>query len=252
MPQGFSLALFDAVLFDVDGTLVDSLEMIIPGLGDAFEKYAGVRPSDSEIQATIGLPLCVQLRRYQDTPPSDEQLIEMIEYTISRYELYADRERLFVPAIETLRLCKQMGLGTALVTSKNDHELALFLNRFPGADSVDVTVCASDVNHPKPAPDSALLALSKLKVSPNRAVFIGDSIYDMRCARAAGVAQVAVGYGSATQLALCAEHPDCFIESPDALLEWAQQSFLNRNAPQESINPRIIDTDADDRSEGAA
>jgi HAD superfamily hydrolase (TIGR01509 family) len=252
MPQGFSLALFDAVLFDVDGTLVDSLEMIIPGLADTFEKYAGVRPSDEELQATIGLPLCVQLRRYQETPPSDELLREMTEYTMARYEFYSDREAVFGPAIETLRLCKHMGLGTALVTSKNSQELADFLKRFPGTDSVDVTVCASDVTHPKPAPDAALLALSKLNVSPDRAVFIGDSIYDMQCARAAEIASVAVGYGSATQLALCEEHPNLYIESPDALLEWAQKSFPNRNAPQESTNRRNLDTDSDDRSEGAA
>jgi HAD superfamily hydrolase (TIGR01509 family) len=252
MPQGLSLAQFDAVLFDVDGTLVNSIGMILPGLGDAFEKYSGVRPSDEEIMATIGLPLRVQLGNCLAGQPTDSELGEMIEYTISRYEAYADRETNFEPAIETLRLCKEHGLATALVTSKNDQELALFLNRFAAADAVDATVCASDVVHPKPAPDSALAALSKLGIAPERAVFIGDSIYDMRCAKAAGMARIAVGYGFATPEALLAETPDLYLESPEDLLRWAQTSFSNRNAPKETTHRRTIDNDSDDRAPGAA
>lgn len=253
MPQGLSLAQFDAVLFDVDGTLVNSIGMILPGLSDAFEKYTGVRPSDEEIMATIGLPLKVQLGNCFAEPPSDDQLREMIDYTISRYEVYADRENNFEPAIETLRLCKRNGLRTALVTSKNSQELALFIERFSGADAVDATVCASDVVHPKPAADSALAAAAKLGVAPERALFIGDSVYDMRCAKAAGMSRVAVGYGFATPDALKAESPDLYLETPEALLDWARDSFLNHNASQENHHRRSIDThDPDSRASGAA
>lgn len=252
MPQGFSLAHFDAVLFDVDGTLVDSLGMILPGLGDAIEKYAGSRPSPQEIQALVGLPIRAQLERYLGYAPSDEQLREMTDFTLARYDVYVDRERLFEPAVAMLRLCKSLNLSTALVTSKNSQELTDFLKRFPGADAVDTAVCASDISNPKPAPDSALLAVSKLGVSPSRAVFIGDSIYDMRCAQSAGIARVAVGYGSATSEALLAEQPDLFIETPEALLAWAEDSFLNRNGPQESTNRQFINSHDDARSAGAA
>jgi|GEM_PF-465394 len=239
MPHRLSLARFDAVLFDVDGTLVDSMRMIVPGLADAIEKYAGVRPCDDEIQSIVGLPMRTQVERYLDYSPTDAQLREMIDFTLSRFAAYVDREKFFIPAIDTLRLCKSMGLGTALVTSKDAQELAWFLKRFPGADSVDVTVSASDVAHPKPAPDSALLAASKLRA--RHPVLIGDSIFDMRCARDAGIASVAVGYGSATADVLLAEHPDLYIESPDALLSWAQSSFLNPNAPQKEPRTRFVD-----------
>ncbi|HTQ09596.1 MAG TPA: HAD-IA family hydrolase [Fimbriimonadaceae bacterium] len=243
MPDRLSLASFDAVLFDIDGTLVDSLGMIVPGLGDAIERFAGVRPSDGEIQSIVGLPMRTQIERYLDYSPTDDQLDEMIDYTLARFEAYVDREKFFVPAIETLRLCKRAGLGTALVTSKDAKELAGFLKRFPSADSVDVTVCASDVQHPKPAPDSALLAVSRLNAT--RPILIGDSIYDLRCARDAGVATVAVGYGSATSAVLLAENPDLFIETPDHLLEWAQTTFSKPNATQEDSRRPFVDPQRD-------
>lgn len=252
MPVGFSLADFESVLFDVDGTLVDSLEMIIPGLGDTIERFAGVRPPDPEIQSIVGLPMRTQFERYLGQSPNNDQLDEMIDYAITRFEAYVDRETVFQPAIAVMRLCKRMGMTTSLVTSKSAKELTLFMRRFPGADAVDTTVCASEVHHPKPAPDSALLAIEKLRVEPAKAVFIGDSIYDLRCARAAGIANVAVGYGAATSDALLAERPDLFIETPEALLDWAQRSFSNQHAPQERFHQRSIDTDDEDRSEGAA
>ncbi len=249
MPSGLSLADFDAVLFDVDGTLVDSLGMLIPGLSDSIEKYAGQRPTDEEIQSLIGMPLREQAKRYISNPTEDE-IDRFSNYTISRYEAYKDRERIFGPAVEMLRLCKRSGLRTALVTSKNAKELALFINRFPAADAVDETVCASEVHHPKPAPDSAILALKKLGATPDRAVFIGDSVYDLRCAKAAGVATVAVGYGAATPNALLAESPDLFLDRPEDLLAWAEGSFQEDNAPQESTIRQLIDDT--DRTAGAA
>lgn len=226
MPKGLSLSNYQAVLFDVDGTLVNSAEMFVQGLGDAFEKYAGTRPSREEILALMGVPLSKQLELYQKEKPSPEQLEEMIGYALERYAVHEHHETLFDAAVETLRLCHQSGLRTALVTSKNAEELEGFMNRFPGAEYVHTTVCASDVEDPKPAPDSALLACKKLAVQTGDAVFIGDSVYDMRCARSAGLDCVAVSYGAAQKHALEAEEPDLLLETPEQLLEWAKSAFL--------------------------
>jgi len=231
MPQGHSLADFKAALFDVDGTLVDSLFVIIGGLGDAFERFAGVRPPDTEIRSLIGLPLRKQLALYLPEVPSDLALQEMIAFTISRFEANAHLERTFQPAVETLRLCHEAGMKTALVTSKTDIELDQFLHRFSGARFVDATVCASDVHQPKPHPESALLACSRLEVSPSDAVMIGDSVYDLRCAADAGVATIAVGYGSSRIVDLLAERPDRLFETPESLLEWARHSLLELTCP---------------------
>ena len=232
MPQRLSLASFQAVLFDVDGTLVDSLAALVGGIGDAFEKYAGVRPPDDEIQSLIGMPLHLQLKLYQNEPPSDEKLSEMIAYTIERFEANKHLERIFEPAIDVLRLAKRCGLKTALVTSKSAPELKLFLKRFPAADAVDTVVCASDVNRPKPDPDSALLACERLGVEPSQAIMIGDSLFDMRCAKSAGVAVVAVGYGAASEDELLAESPDAYFATPEELHAWAEHGFLETTCPE--------------------
>ena len=226
MPSGLSLSNYKAVLFDVDGTLVDSLKMIICGLGDTFEHYNGSRPSDAEIQTLIGMPLTSQLNLHRNDPPTQGEMREMIDFAIDRFDVHEAHEEVFAPAVEMLRFCRARGLKTALVTSKSTRELDGFLKRFSGADSVDTTVCASDVHHPKPAPDSALLACQRLGVEPHEAVFIGDSVYDLQCAKSAGMPCVAVAYGAAPAEVLEAEHPDLLIETPEELLAWAQTAYL--------------------------
>lgn len=231
MPRRPSLSDYSAVCFDIDGTLVDSMEMIVLGLGDAIEAHAGLRPEDHEIRRLIGMPLTAQMSLYAG---SEEQVPAMIADAIERMEGYSHKERLFDAAIETLRLCHRNGQKTALVTSKNAQELAPFLNRFPGMDAVDTAVCSSDVVHPKPDPERALLACRRLGVDPSEGLFIGDSVYDMKCARRAGMACVAVAYGAAARENLIAEDPDILFDTPEELLQWAQNAFLVTSCPEKS------------------
>ena len=225
-----------AVLFDVDGTLVDSMAKIVMGLGDAIEHFAGKRPPDKEIQSLVGLPLSAQFKRYLPFEPSREQMDEMITYTIGRYDHHKHLERPFEPAIETLRLCQQAGLKTALVTSKNTAEMEIFLRGFVGKPYVDAYVCASDVPQPKPKPDSAIRACELLQVEPGDACFVGDSIFDMQCAHAAGNTPVAVAYGSVPAATLEKENPALILETPEALLEWAQRTLFQTTCPDKPKN----------------
>lgn len=213
-----------AVLFDVDGTLVDSFPMCIPGLADTYEHFTGTRPSDATLLSIMGIPMKVQMRMFQEVEPDDETVERMTAYALSRYEVYEHREKLFSPAVEALRILHRAGIKTALVTSKNAVELDAFMNRFVARDAVDATVCASDVIHPKPHPESAIQACSLLGVEPDRAAFVGDSVFDLQCAHGAHLASViAVTYGGGTETALRAERPDWVFPTPDGLLAWANQ-----------------------------
>lgn len=210
-----------AVLFDIDGTLVDSLPMLIPGLADTFEHFNGYRPTDQEIRAIIGRPLREQLKMFRDEPPTAEGIAEMTQFTFDRFSAYEHLEQEFAPAIDALEMCKRGGLKTALVTSKSTFEITAFLQRFRGTPFCDATVCASDVHDPKPAPESALLACRKLDIAPGEGIMIGDSVFDLQCGRAAGTLVGAVLYGSGVPKELRAHHPDLIFETPNDLRSWA-------------------------------
>lgn len=220
-----------AVLFDVDGTLVDSIEAVVLGIADTVEAFLGERPTHAAVRGLIGVPLRQQMKIYGG---SDEQLPAMIDDCIVRMEGYGHLETPHQPAIDTLRLAHDRGLLTALVTSKSYPEVVPFLERFSGADAVDTVVCASDVQHPKPDPESARLACARLGVETHQAALIGDSVYDLRCARDAGVFAIAVAYGAASREALAAEKPDLLFDTSEALLAWANTALPTKTCPVRS------------------
>lgn len=227
MPYG--LADIKAVLFDVDGTLVDSLPVLIKGLGDTYERFNGSRPGDDQIKSLIGMSLREQFKLHREIPPTEEEMEEMIGFTIDRYEAYSDLGREFVPAIQALERCSEAGIKTALVTSRNTREVGLFLKGFRAAGSVDTVICASDVTNPKPHPECALLACERLGVRPEEAVLVGDSVYDLGAAKAAGIKSIAVTYGSGARHDLEAEMPDLILDTPEELLQWINETIFNQH-----------------------
>ena len=220
-----------AVLFDVDGTLIDSLPGVLPAIAETAEAHLGFRPDAAAIRALIGVPLRGQFRVFGG---AEGDLDAMVAECIERIEAYAHLETAFGPAVETLALARERGLGTALVTSKSAPEIVPFLERFSGADHVDTVVCASDVFNPKPDPEAARLACDRLGVEPHQAAMIGDSVYDLRCARDAGVMAIAVAYGAGAREALAAEDPDLTFDTPEALLAWAHTALPDLKCPARS------------------
>ena len=224
-----------AILFDVDGTLVNGLSMIIAGLGDTFEKYGNGRPADEDMLALIGMPLKSQMTLFGCSPKNDEELEEMIQYTISRYEMHQHLEVEFSEAVEALKLARKSGIGVALVTSRNTQELKNLQRHFSAWDSVQVAICASDVENPKPGADSALLAMKMLGVSKEESILVGDSIFDLRCAKAAGIRCGAALYGAGKKNDLLAEAPDTIFTTPLDLLEWVRTLVEQSHAKEEDL-----------------
>ncbi len=225
MPIGVSLEPIEAVLFDVDGTLVDSVGGLVLELSDTFAHHGNPRSHD-EIRALIGVPLHQQMRFAIGPDATPEQILEGIDFTISRYAYHQAGALFFEPAVQALVELKQAGIKIALVTSKNALEMEAFWPKFTARDFVDVAICASDVINPKPSGEPALLACERLGVSPSRAVMIGDSIFDLRCAKEAGIASIAVSYGSTDTETLMLEEPNGRFDTPEALLAWVRESIF--------------------------
>jgi HAD superfamily hydrolase (TIGR01549 family) len=230
-----------AILFDIDGTLVNGLSMIVAGLGDAFEKYGSHRPADDEILALIGIPLSEQMTRFGCNAKSDAETEEMIQFTIDRYQAHAHMEAEYTEAVEALKLAFSSHIKIALVTSRNSQELNNLKGSFSAWDFVHTAICSSDVCKPKPHPESALLALSNLNGTAEDSIFIGDSIFDLRCAKSAGIRCGAVLYGAGRKEDLLAEAPDLIFTTPLDLLEWVQNIVEQSHAKEEDLRPNSFE-----------
>ncbi|MBN8689328.1 MAG: HAD family hydrolase [Armatimonadetes bacterium] len=214
-----------AVLFDVDGTLVNTVEMIIHGLRDAYSHLIQKQFSDDELRRLIGIPLRVQMNLYGMDEMRSPNLDERERYTMDRYIVHSDKIRLWSEVTEAYEaVCDRF--PTALVTSRNREELDWMITKVPVLRKSKVTVSATEVSRPKPDPEPALLACELLNLHPSETVFIGDATHDIHCAKSAGIQSVAVTYGSAQREDLVAASPDFLIDSPEEFRAWVKNNLL--------------------------
>ena len=209
-----------AILWDVDGTLIETTALIVSCLDQTFREFLGRSLPLTELRALIGTPLDEQILALGDPRQHNVNPDDMVAAFIRRYEQGRDQEHIIDEAVAALLECKRLGIATALVTSKNDSELANTLPRMGITAYCDAIVGADQVAPDfKPHPRSVLMALHLLgDIDPTAAVFIGDSVHDIRAGRAAGVATAAVTWGAGTEASLRGENPDYVIDRPDRLV----------------------------------
>jgi pyrophosphatase PpaX len=160
-----------AVLFDLDGTLIDSIELILNSAKHAFVGRDGHVPSDAEWLTGVGIPLTTMFRRYA----RDDSEIEAL---IARYREYqlANHDRLvrcYESVVETVDALKQRGHPLGIVTSKTGWLARRGLDHVGLTSYFDVIVGCDSCDRHKPDPGPVLFALEKLGYSPDEAVFVG-------------------------------------------------------------------------------
>jgi pyrophosphatase PpaX len=203
---------FTTYLFDLDGTLIDSIDLILECYRHTMKIHLGRVPPDSIWLAGIGTPLRKQFRDF--TEDSDE--IEAMAATYKEYH-HAHHDELlkkYPGAVEPVRLLKERGGKLGVVTSKmvwSTHR-GLEICGFDGL--FDAFVTAADVEKHKPEPDPVWHALKLLDSKPEEAVFVGDSPHDMAAGRAAGVKTAAVLWGPYDRKALEPHEPDFWLHEP--------------------------------------
>jgi pyrophosphatase PpaX len=200
-----------ALLFDLDGTLVDSVGLILASFRHACATTLGRVPADEEWIPGIGTPLPAQFRPFAE---SDEQLDALVRaYRAFQREHHDRLTREFVGTRETMALLHERGHPTALVTSKI-VELAERALRFTGLrDFIDVVVGADSTTRHKPHPEPVHVALERLGRAASQAVFVGDSPHDIAAGNSAGVVTVAALWGPFGRDALERAGPDYIIGS---------------------------------------
>jgi len=204
------------VLFDLDGTLIDSIRLILDSYHHTLTQHNLPARSDEEWLRGVGTPLHVQFSPWHDTP-------EMLEAMIATYREFNlkhhDRMVTVYPGVvEAVREIKSAGIQTGLVTSKN-RQGALRGLALVGLEALmDVMVCADEVNNPKPHPEPVEKAVTLLGMDPARTVYVGDSIHDMHSGRAAGVKTAAALWGPFGRSHLESARPDYWLEKPEDLV----------------------------------
>jgi len=207
---------YQGILFDLDGTLVDSLELILSSYRHTMSRHLGRERPDEEWLNTMGTPLRIQLQSFAETP---EQAEAMFQTYIAHNE--ANHQHLIQPfprMRETVTGLKQAGFKLAVVTSKiRDHALREL--RSVGLEGIfDGLVSASDVERPKPDPQPVLLALQTIGVAAADALVVGDSLYDLLSARAAHVDSAAALWGPFDRFRLAPGKPEYWLEDVTELL----------------------------------
>jgi pyrophosphatase PpaX len=200
-------------LFDFDGTLADSVDLIMASFRHATAQVLGHVPDEAQLRAGIGLPLIEQMRTL-DAERAQELYETYVEHNL------AVHDELLRPYPGVERLLAQLrreGRRLGVVTSKR-RETALLGLDVLGLGEFDVLVGWEDTERHKPGPEPVLRALEVLGSSPDEAVYVGDTPWDMQAGRAAGVATVAVLWGVAGRAELEAEGPDLVVADATEVL----------------------------------
>lgn len=202
-----------AAIFDLDGTLVDSVELIVESFRYATRAVLGVELPYEEMIAHVGKPLREQMDIID--PARGEELVRV--YREFNHREHDRMLKLYAGVADLLAGLQAQGIRVGLVTSKSRATTWMAFDTTGIEPMLDAIVCAEDTGRNKPFPDPILRALQELGVGAESACYVGDSPYDLQAARAASVRSVAVTWGVFEEARLAAERPDRLVRSVEQL-----------------------------------
>jgi pyrophosphatase PpaX len=209
------------VLFDLDGTLIDSIELILSSYRHTLETHRGTRLPDEFWLRGIGTPLRAQLSRLSDDP---EELDAMVATYRAHNLAHHDRMVCAYDGVAAaLERLAAAGCAMAVVTSKLKQGALRGLERCGLQRYFRAIVGADDTALHKPHPEPVHRALALLGAEPGRTVFVGDSPHDLAAGRAAGVKTAAALWGPFPRQELEPWKPDHWLEKPQDLVDWIER-----------------------------
>lgn len=212
------------VIFDVDGTLLDTNYLHVTAWWEAFQEQ-GYDVACADIHRALGLASDDLISRVAGQPDA------AVSDAHSRYIApYLGRIRPLAGAAELLRATGRLGLSVVLATSAKAEELDLMLDALGAREAVDTVVSSGDVQQSKPAPDIVHKALHASGMDPSRAVMVGDAVWDVKAAKQAGLPCIGVLCGGISAEELRAAGAIETHRDPAALLDGLADSAIGRLA----------------------
>jgi len=207
---------WEAILFDVDGTLIDSIPFIVESFQYSFRRHLGHPLDEATILAGIGTPLEMAFSHW---PPELAKVL-MDSYLDYNHANLHHGIGVFWQMPAVLAKLQQAGIPLGIVTSKRLQALQPTLADFDLAGYFGLVITKEDTKLHKPNPEPLFEAMKRLGLSrPERILYVGDSIHDLECAVRAGCQPVMVGWTRMPRQALRQAHPAIWIEHADELLK---------------------------------
>ncbi len=200
------------VFFDLDGTIADTIPLIVASYQHAFRTVLGEEVEDARARAWIGRPLLPAL--LEESPEHGGALdVAYREWNLANT---ARLIRRYDGVPELLAALEEAGVRCAVATSKRRETAQLALDGVGLGGSIEVVAALEDTARHKPEPDPLLHAAASLGVEPAQCVYVGDATVDVLAAKAAGMAAVAVTWGAGERAELEAAAPEVVLDTvPD-------------------------------------
>lgn len=205
----------ETILFDLDGTLIDTNELIIASFTHTVEKY-GDRPyTREEILDFIGPPLIDSLKKV-NAEKVEDMMTTYREHNYANHEKYVEA---YPTVVETIKTLKNAGFQLGIVTTKLSDTAKLGL-KITGMDQLfDVLIGLDDVENAKPHPEPILKAIDELHANPMTTMMVGDNYHDIEAGHNAGVQTAGVAWTIKGRKILEDHDPDYMLEEMSDLLK---------------------------------
>jgi len=205
---------FPVVLFDLDGTVVDSGAIILASMRHAAKEVLGIEPPDAELMAAVGGPgLEAQMRAL-----APDRVDELVTVYREHNEPLHDELVCCDGIDDVLVRLKNEGRRLGIVTAKRRVTVELAFATVPLGHLFETVVGGDETERHKPHPEPLLLAAERMQAEPGDCAYVGDSPFDIRAAKAAGMYAIAVTWGGIHDRSkLEREEPDAIVDTADEL-----------------------------------
>lgn len=203
-----------AVLFDIDGTLLDTEKQVIAGLQKTLCEQKGLQVADEDLFYTLGISGKQVVADFADSDSESDQLLQSWE---SKMKTNFKDVQIFPGIVDLLEGLREKGLLLAIVTSKNKSEFVDEVTPFGLNSYFQAVITASDTLKHKPNPEPVLKGLDELHVLAEQAIYVGDAVYDLRSGKAAGTKFALATWGAKFHSEF--EQADYQLQHPQDLLQ---------------------------------